>query len=149
MGVLDAVMVRSQRIADHIAGIVMGVVLASLLTGAMSWLWPGMGLPILIVFLGFWGLTTIDTIFLQRHNLVRTSSSGWKSVKSSELGDRLTPRESIWGDIATILLGAVVALFVAGLIGKLSLGSRWPVFLVVFLLWVIVVVSAITARRKK
>src|SRR6516225_4915466 len=105
------------RVADHIAGVLMGLILASLVTAAMSWLWPEMWLAALFVFVLFWVFTSISMTLAERHNLVRTSISGWKYVSSAEVRKRLTSRQSIWGDMATLLLGAIVALLVAGITG--------------------------------
>lgn len=144
-------MTSSERMADHIAGVLMGLLLASLSAAAMGWIWRDMWLPVFIIFLVFWGFTSIDTIILQRHNLVQTSLSAWEYMKPSEIGKRamsLTPSERIWGDIATILLGIIFGLFVGGLIGKLWPVFRWPVFFVASFLWIAVVVTAIAAGRR-
>jgi hypothetical protein len=137
-----------ERVADHIAGVLMGLILAGLVTAAMSWLWPEMRLAALFVFVLFWGFTTISTTLAERHNLVRTSFSGWRYVSSKELRKRLPPSESIWGDMATLSLGAVVGLLVAGITGKLWSASRWPAFFIIFLLWTAIGVIAMTAGRR-
>ena len=136
------------RVADHIAGVLMGLILASLVTAAMSWLWPEMWLAALFVFVLFWVFTSISMTLAERHNLVRTSISGWKYVSSAEVRKRLTSRQSIWGDMATLLLGAIVALLVAGITGKLWSATRWPAFFIIFLLWTAIGVITMTAGRR-
>ncbi len=140
-------MTSSERVADHIAGVLMGLVLASVLATVMAWLWPEMRLAVFIMFLVAWGFTTIGTIILRRHNLVpNVVICAWNDVKPSEIGKRamsLSLRGRIWGDTATTLFGIIVGLVAAGLIGKV-----WPVFAVVFLLWMGVIVTAIAANRR-
>ena len=107
---------RLERIADEIAGATMGLILAGLLYLVMGWAWPEMRVPVVIVFLVSWSFTSVHTIVLQQHGIVRTTSSGWRYIRRSERGRRaMSLRERIWGDMATILLGLVVSLFVAGL----------------------------------
>lgn len=141
-------MTRSKRITDNIAGVMMGLILATVVTVAMNWLWPEMRIVSLIISVLCWIFTSISTAAAQRHNLVRTSSSGWKYVNVSEADRRLSFREWIWGELATILLGAIVGLLLAGVTGKLSTITRWPVFSIVFLLWTAVVTCTISDRRR-
>jgi hypothetical protein len=150
MGVLETVMRVSERAADQIAGAVMGLLLASLSYLVVGWLWPEMRLPTFICFLVSWAFISVGTMKLHRHKgLVRTSSSGWKSVKTSDFGKhRVSLRESIWGDIATILWGAIAGVVVAGLAGKIWPESRWLILFVVFLLWTTVVVASMAADRR-
>lgn len=148
MGVLEAVMRVSERIADEIAGVVIGLFLASLSWLVIGWLWPEMRLPAFISFLVSWAFISFGTMKLQRHkDVVRTSSAGWKSIRVSDFGkNRVSLSESIWGDLGTILWGVIAGFIVAGLFGKAWPESRWPVFFVVFLLWAAVVVTGIIAN---
>jgi hypothetical protein len=136
----------SERIAHEIAGSIVGLILAGLLYVAMSWAWPEIRVPTVIIFLLSWGFTSVDTMILRRHGFMRTTSSGWRYIKWFDRG-ALNLRERMWGDMATMLLGAVVSSFVAGLAGKLWPAARWPVFLILFVLCAIVGVIAITAKR--
>ncbi len=98
----------SERIADEIAGATVGVILAGLLYLVMGWAWPEMRVPVVILFLLSWGLTSVDTIILRRQGLMRTTSSGWRYIKWSDRGRRaMNLRERMWGDMATMLLGLV------------------------------------------
>jgi MFS family permease len=149
LGVLETVMRVAGRTADEIAGVVLGLLLASLSYLVVGWLWHEMRLPAFICFLVSWAFVSIGTMKLHRHkDLVRTSSAGWKSMKISDFGKhRVSLSESIWGDIATILWGVIAGFVVAGLLGKVWPQFRWPVFFVIFLLWTAVVVAGIAADR--
>jgi enterochelin esterase-like enzyme len=76
-------MTVTERIADQIAGVLMGLSLAGVLGLVMRWLWPEMTGPVLVVFLLSWTLTTISNAVLRRRDAVRTSPSGWKYIKGS------------------------------------------------------------------
>lgn len=147
MGGMEAVMRASERIADEIAGAVLGLSLASLSWLVIGWLWREMGFAAFVIFLVSWVFDTIGITKLRRHKgLVRTSPSGWKSINVSDFGKcGVSLSESIWGDLASILWGVIAGFVVAGLFGKLGLEPRWPVFFVVFLLWAAVVVTGIIA----
>jgi len=137
-------MSMSERIADEIAGVVVGLALAGLSWLLVNWLWPDMALPAFILFALSWIFISISTTKLRRHDgFVQTSASGWKFVKTAHFRKYgVHPKELIWGNVATILLGSVVGLLVGGLAGQISSPARWPVSIVVFLFWTIVVMAA-------
>lgn len=143
-------MTRSERIVDEIAGVLMGVILAGLLYLAMGWLWRDMRLPMVVIFVVFWALASVDTMMLRHHQLLQTSFLQW--VKPSAIGrlrTGLSPGKRIWGDIAAILLGIIFSFLVAGFIGKVWPASRWPVFLVVFGVWAATLVMGILSAVGK
>ena len=145
---MGAMVTGPQRIADEIAGVIMGLILAGVLYLLMAWAWPEIRVPVVIVFLLSWGFTSVDTIILRRHGHVRTTPSGWRYVKWSDGSRRgMSLGERIWGDMAAALLGLVVSLFVAGVAGKLWPPLRWPVFFVLFALLTAVGVVAAAARH--
>jgi hypothetical protein len=140
-------MTNAERIADHIGGVIMGIVLATVLALLMNWLWPEMRIPTFVAFLIYWAFNTIDTAAAERHGIVRSSLSGWKYVRPSDI-KRADPITCIWGDIGLIVLGVIISFFVAGVVGLHWPAIRWLVFLVVFGLWTAtIVVATVNARR--
>ena len=138
MGAVLVVTTSSASIAQHIAEVLVGIILAGLSAAVISWLWPGMGLPVFIIFLVSWELYGFNTRALKRRHPDLILSPVWKWVKVRykplELGGEeyeISLTEFIRGQIALIIFGIPLSLFVAGLIGKLWSESRWPVFLVV------------------
>ena len=133
-----------------------GIILAGLLSALTGWLWPEMGLPVFVMFLLFWGVERINTIALERRHPELILSPGWKKVKVRyrplELGNdeyEISLAEFIRGQIALIIIGVPVGLFVAGLIGILSPASRWPVFFVVFGVWAALMLAGIVSALQK
>ena len=116
----------SASIAHHIAVVLVGIILAGLLSALTGWLWPEMGLPVFVMFLLSWGVERINTIALERRHPELILSPGWKKVKVRYRPLELGNDEY---EISLIIIGVPVGLFVAGLIGILSPASRWPVFL--------------------
>jgi RsiW-degrading membrane proteinase PrsW (M82 family) len=140
-----------EHITDKIAGVLIGLLLAGVCWILANWLWPELRLLVVVIFLVSWILTSIGTSRLRRHEgLVRTSPSGWKSIKTSDFGKHKVSRgESIWGEIATLLWGIIIGLLVAGLVGKAVPDFKWPVFFFVSLVWITAVVASISARRQE
>lgn len=130
----------SERIADHIAGIAMGLILATLAAGITNWLWPAMRVPAFVSFLIYWAFNSVDTAIAERNGQVRTSRFGWRYVKPSDI-KAADPRTCIWGDIASVVLGIVVAFVVAGVVGLLWPETRWIVCFVFFGLWATTIVA--------
>jgi hypothetical protein len=116
----------SASIAHHIAVVLVGIILAGLLSALTGWLWPEMGLPVFVMFLLSWGVERINTIALERRHPELILSPGWKKVKVRYRPLELGNDEY---EISLIIIGVPVGLFVEGLIGILSPASRWPVFL--------------------
>ena len=146
----------SASIAHHIAVVLVGIILAGLLSALTGWLWPKMGLPVFVMFLLSWGVERINTIALERRDPELILSPGWKKVKVRyrplELGNdeyEISLAEFIRGQIALIIIGVPVGLFVAGLIGILSPASRWPVFFVVFGVWAALMLAGIVSALQK
>ena len=146
----------SASIAHHIAVVLVGIILAGLLSALTGWLWPKMGLPVFVMFLLSWGVERINTIALERRHPELILSPGWKKVKVRyrplELGNdeyEISLAEFIRGQIALIIIGVPVGLFVAGLIGILSPASRWPVFFVVFGVWAALMLAGIVSALQK
>ena len=115
-----------------------------------------MGLPVFVMFLLSWGVERINTIALERRHPELILSPGWKKVKVRyrplDLGNdeyEISLAEFIRGQIALIIIGVPVGLFVAGLIGILSPASRWPVFFVVFGVWAALMLAGIVSAFQK
>jgi hypothetical protein len=149
-------MTTSKSIAHHIAVALAGVILASLSAAITSWLWPGSGFPVFIVFLVSWGVERINTIALERRHPELISSRRWKRVKvrykPAHLGNdeyETTLSEFILGQIALILFGVPVALLLAGVVGQLFPTDRWLVFYVVFGVWTVLMVAGIVSAIQK
>jgi hypothetical protein len=127
----------------------MGLFLASLAAGLMNWLWPEIRIPVFIASLISWVFNSIDTATAEREGIVRTSASGWKYVKPSDV-KKEDPTKHICGDIASILLGVVIAFIMAGLVGLWWQAIRWLIFGVVVALWTAtIVVGAVGAWRER
>jgi hypothetical protein len=124
----------SERIADEIAGVFIGLLLATLAAALMNWLWPEMRAAVFIAFLLYWVFNTIDSIKAERAGRIRTSRSGWRYVRPSDI-KRANPRTCIWGDIALIVLGIVLGLFAGGVVGLLWQSGKWLAFFIAFSLW--------------
>jgi hypothetical protein len=136
--------------------VLVGIILAGLLSALTGWLWPKMGLPVFVMFLLSWGVERINTIALERRDPELILSPGWKEVKVRyrplDLGNdeyEISLAEFITGQIALIIIGVPVGLFVAGLIGILSPASRWPVFFVVFGVWAALMLAGIVSALQK
>jgi hypothetical protein len=136
--------------------VLVGIILAGLLSALTGWQWPKMGLPVFVMFLSSWGVERINTIALERRHPELILSPGWKKVKVRykplELGNdeyEISLAEFITGQIALIIIGVPVGLFVAGLIGILSPASRWPVFFVVFGVWAALMLAGIVSALQK
>jgi hypothetical protein len=149
-------MAGSACIAQHIAVVVVGFILASVSSAIVDWVWPGMGLIVFVTFLASWGVERANTIALERRHPELVLSRGWKRVKvrykPSELGEdeyELSLAEFITGQIALIIFGIPVSLFLAGLVGILWPTVRWPVFLVVFSAWSVAMLIGIINAIKK
>lgn len=152
MAVLETVVVSPpDNAADTISGVVVGLVLASLSWLLVGWLWYEMRFVAFVIVVLSWTFTTVGTAKLRRHkNLVRTSASGWQSIQVSDFRKHgVSLSESIWNDLALILWGAIGGFVVAGALGKMGLEFRWPIFLVVFLLWAAIVVNGAIASREQ
>jgi ABC-type antimicrobial peptide transport system permease subunit len=154
VGVLEAVTAAS--ITQHIAVVLVGILLAVLSSIIVGWLWPGMGLPVFITFLVSWGVERINTIALERRHPELVLSPGWKRVKVRykplELGEdqyEISLTEFIMGQIALIIFGVPLSLFVAGLIGIIWPAGRWPVFVLVFAVWSAVMLMGILSAINK
>jgi hypothetical protein len=152
--VLKAVTTSSASIAQHIAVVFVGIILGGVFSAIVSWLWPGMGLPVFITFLLSWGVERINTIALERRHPELVLSPGWKRVKVRykplELGDgeyEISLTEFIRGQIALIIFGIPLSLFVAGLIGALWPTGRWPVFLIVFGFWTALMIATVVKAK--
>ena len=94
-----------------------GIILAGLLSALTGWLWPEMGLLVFVMFLLSWGVERINTIALERRHPELILSPGWKKVKVRyrplELGNdeyEISLAEFIRGQIALMLAGIVSAL---------------------------------------
>lgn len=142
--------------AHHIASALIGIVVAGLLAVLIGWLWPEMGLPAFVIFLLFWSLETLNRIPLERRHPELILSPGWKRVKVRykplELGEdeyEMSLTEFIRGQIALIIFGIPLSLFVAALIGLIWPAGRWPVFAVVFVVWSAVMVMGILSAVNK
>jgi len=149
-------MMGSASIAHHIANALVGIILAGLFAAVIGWLWPGMGLPALVMFLLFLGFDTVNTVALERRHPELILSPGWKYVgiryKPLQLGQdeyEVTRTEFIRGQIALIILGIPLSLLFAGLVGILWPGGRWPVFLVVFGVWAAIMLMGIVGAIQK
>jgi hypothetical protein len=136
--------------------VLVGIILAGLLSALTGWLWPKMGLPVFVMFLLSWGVERINTIALERRDPELILSPGWKKVKVRyrplDLGNdeyEISLAEFIRGQIALIIIGVPVGLFVAGLIGILSPASRWPVFFVVFGVWAALMLAGVVSALQK
>jgi hypothetical protein len=136
----------SASIAHHIAVVLVGIILAGLLSALTGWLWPEMGLPVFVMFLLSWGVERINTIALERRHPELILSPGWKKVKVRYRPLELGNDEY---EISLIIIGVPVGLFVAGLIGILSPASRWPVFFVVFGVWAALMLAGIVSALQK
>jgi hypothetical protein len=97
--------------------VLVGIILAGLLSALTGWLWPKMGLPVFDMFLLSWGVERINTIALERRHPELILSPGWKKVKVRyrplELGNdeyEISLAEFIRGQIALMLAGIVSAL---------------------------------------
>ena len=143
-------------IAQRIAVVLVGIILGGALSVIVGWLWPGMGLFVFIVFLLAWGMERINTIALERRHPELVLSPGWKCVKLRckplELGDdeyEISLTEFIRGQIALIIFGLPLSLFVAGLIGPLWPTGKWPVFVAVYGVWAATMIMGILSAIKK
>jgi hypothetical protein len=140
-------MTTSERIADHIAGVAMGLILAALAAGLMNWLWSEMRVPVFFVFLIYWTFNSIDTSIAERAGLMRTSASGWRYFRARDIKNA-DPRTCVWGDIASIISGIGIGFIVAGLVGLLWPTTKWLVFFLVFGLWTTtIVIGMVNAWR--
>jgi len=153
---LKTLTTSSASIAQHIAVALVGIILGGLSSGTVGWLWPGMSLPVFVAFLVAWGVERINTIALDRRHPDLILSTGWKRIKVRykplQLGDKeyeVTLTEFIRGQIALIIFGIPLSLFVAGLVGTLWPSGRWPVFVVVFGLWATMMVMGILSAIRK
>jgi hypothetical protein len=126
--------------------VLVGIILAGLLSALTGWLWPEMGLPVFVMFLLSWGVKWINTIALERRHPELILSPGWKKVKVRYRPLELGNDEY---EISLIIIGVPVGLFVAGLIGILSPASRWPVFFVVFGVWAALMLAGIVSALQK
>ena len=141
---------RLASIAQHIAVVLVGIILGGVSSVIVGWLWPGMGFFVFITFLLSWGVERINTIALERRQPELVLSPSWKRVKLRykplELGDdeyEISLTEFIRGLIALIIFGIPLSLFLAGLIGTLWPTTRWPVSIVIFGLWTTMMVIGI------
>jgi hypothetical protein len=149
-------MTSSASTANHIAVVLVGIILAGLSAAVVGWLWQGMGLPVFIIFLVSWSIERINTIALERRHPELILSPGWRRVKVRyrplQLADdeyEVSLTEFILGQIVLVLLGLPVALFVAGLVGLLSSEIRWPVVFVVFGVWAALMLAGIVSAIQR
>jgi hypothetical protein len=147
---------RLASIAQHIAVVLVGIILGGVSSAIVGWLWPGMGLFVFITFLVSWGVERINTIALERRHPELVLSPGWKRVKVRykplKLGDdeyEISLAEFIRGQVALVIFGVPLSLFVAGLIGTSWPNGKWPAFLVVFGLWAAMMIIGILSAIKR
>lgn len=143
-------MSSSASIAQHIAVVLVGIILAGVAWAIIGWLWPEMGLPAFIFFLAAWGVERVNTIALERRHPELILSPAWVRFKLRykplELGKNeyeISLTEFIRGQIALVIFGILVALLVAGLVGVIWPTGKWPVLLAVFGLWAAIMVMGI------
>jgi hypothetical protein len=146
----------SASIAQHLAVVLVGFILGGLSSVIVGWLWPGMGLAVFITFLVSWGVERINTIALERRHPGLVLSPGWTRVKVRykpfELEDgeyEISLAEFLRGQVALIIFGIPLSLFVAGLVGILWPTGRWPVFVIVFGVWAAIMVMGIVSAINK
>lgn len=156
MGVLETMTSTSGSIAQHIAVVLVGIILDGAAWATMGWLWPGMGLPTFIIFLVGWAVERVNTIALERRHPELILSPGWvrlklryKPLELRENEYEISLTEFIRGQVALIIFGIPLSLFVAGLVGIAWPTGRWPVFLGVFGVWVVLMLMGILSAINK
>jgi hypothetical protein len=144
---------QSGVIIANIGMMLLGIVIAIVLSRAVGWLWPAIGLPVFLAAVlswGGWGLCNIWQSRGERDIEPMSPASAKKEAQflasSSERSHRVL---NLAGNIATILVGMIVAAGVGGVVGLIAPILRWPVFSLVFILWLVVGISVIVSDRKK
>ena len=124
---------QSGKVAGNIGAMMLGAIAALVLAFAIGRLWPAMQLPVFLIALICWVLWGI-TVMLRdrgRQEVDEVSrSEGWEYATFSRTN-------SVLSHVAAILFGCLPASLIAGLVGLLWPGVRWPVFLVALGGWVI------------
>lgn len=150
MGVLATMMSSPASIAQHLAVVLAGIILGAIVWAIIGSLWPGMGLPAFIAFLVAWGVERVNTIALERRHPELILSPGWVRMKLRykplELGENeyeISRTEFIRGQVALIIFGIPLGLFVAALVGIIWPAGKWLVFIAVFTCWVAIMLLGI------
>jgi hypothetical protein len=156
VGVPETMMSSSASVAQHIAVVILGILLATVSAVIIAWLWPGMGLPVFVIFLVGWGIERINTAALERRHPELILTPGWKYTKvrykPMELSEgeyEITLSEFVRGQIAMIVLGIPLALFLGGLMKLLWPTGRWLVTVVTFVVWAAIGLAGIARAMQK
>ncbi len=143
-------MTSSALIAQRIAEAVVGLILAGLSGAVIGSLWPRTGLAAALAFLVAWELEGINTRALQRRHPDLILPRGWKWVRirykplDVHRGEYEVNRaEFIRGQVALIIFGIPLGLFVAAVVGIIWPAGRWLIFIAVFTCWVAIMLLGI------
>ena len=125
---------RSTYIVGNVGMILLGVIPAVLLAVMVKYLWEEMALPTFFISMSSWVAFGVARILGHdgRRDVALTTISA-ESLKIRESVGRPSYTATVVGGT---LLGAALALLIAGGIGLLWPGGRWPVFFVILTGWI-------------